>query len=159
KFTRPGQSLPCRGGWRAWWLRDSFNARIRCYCAKRKIQMNGWRSFCLAFAVLLISLTALAQEQGVVKPQLLLREIVQGMPKGEKQEVRVLTASFKPGDKTMLHTHRFPVTVYVLEGVFTLEIEGREPVTVRAGQAKMMPPHVKMTGYNRSSTDPLRLVL
>ena len=121
--------------------------------------MNKWRSFCVAFAVLLICLTAMAQEQGVVKPQVLLREIVQGMPKGEKQEVRVLTASFQPGDKTMLHTHRFPVTVYVLEGTFTLEMEGRDPVTVTAGQAMIMPPHVKMTGYNRSDTNPLRLVI
>ncbi len=121
--------------------------------------MNGWRSFCLAFAVLLISLTAIAQEQGVIKPQLLFSEIVQGMPKGERQEVRVLTASFKPGAKTLFHTHRFPVTVYVLEGAFTLEMEGREPVTVKTGQAMMMPSHVKMTGYNRSGTDPLQLVL
>jgi quercetin dioxygenase-like cupin family protein len=123
------------------------------------MQINRWRIFCLELAVLLVGSVAMAQEQGVIKPQLLLREIVQGMPKGEKQEVRVLTASFKPGDKTMLHTHRFPVTVYVLEGVFTLEMEGREAVTVKAGQATTMPPNVKMTGYNRSNTDPLRLVL
>ena len=121
--------------------------------------MNKWRSFCLGFAVLLMSLAATAQEQAAVKPKLLLSEIVQGMPKGEKQEVRVFTASFKPGDKTMFHTHRFPVTVYVLEGAFTLEMEGREPVTVKAGQPIIMPPHVKMTDYNRSSTDPLRLVI
>ncbi len=121
--------------------------------------MNKWRGFCLAFAVLLVSLIAMAQEQGVIKPQLLLSEIVQGMPKGERQQVRVLTASFRPRDRTLFHTHRFPVTVYVLEGAFTLEMEGREPVTVKAGQAMMMPPHVKMTGYNRSSADPLRLVV
>src|SRR5439155_15510449 len=119
--------------------------------------MNKSRSF--YFAVLLISSVATAQEQGVIKPQLLLSEIIQGMPKGERQEVRVLTASFKPRDKTMFHTHRFPVTVYVLEGAFTLEMEGREPVTVSAGHVMIMPPHVKMTGYNRSSTDPLRLVI
>jgi quercetin dioxygenase-like cupin family protein len=109
-------------------------------------------------AVLLVSLIAMAQQQGVIKPQLLLREIVQGMPKAEQQEVRVLTASFQPGDRTLYHTHRFPVTVYVLEGAFTMEMEGREPVTVKAGQAMMMPTQVRMTGYNRSSTDPLRLV-
>jgi len=40
-----------------------------------------------------------------------------------------------------------------------LEMEGREPVTVKAGQATTMPSRVKMTGYNRSSTDPLRLVI
>jgi len=121
--------------------------------------MNMWRGFCLVFAVLLASLTTMAQEQGVVKPRLLLREIVQGMPKGERQEVRVLTASFQPRDRTLFHTHRFPVTLYVLEGAFTLEVEGREPVTVKAGQAMMMLPHVRMTGYNRSSTDPLRVVV
>ncbi len=121
--------------------------------------MNKWRSFCLAFAVLLVRSPAMAQEQSVVKPQLLLSEIVQGMPKGDRQEVRVLMASFQPGDKTLFHTHRFSVTVYVLEGAFTLDMEGREPVTVKAGQAMIMPPQVKMTGYNRSSTDPLRLVI
>ena len=121
--------------------------------------MNKWMSFSLAFAVLLISLMAIAQERGVIKPELLLGEIVQGMPKGDKQQVRVLKASFQPGDKTMFHTHRFPVTIYVLEGAFTLEMEGREPVTVKNGQAMVMPPNVKMTGYNRSSTEPLRLVI
>ena len=120
--------------------------------------MNQWRGFCLVCAVLLVGLIAMAQERGVVKPQLLLREIVQGMPKGERQEVRVLTVSFQPRDRTLFHTHRFPVTVYVLEGEFTMEREGREPVTVKAGQAMMMPPQVRMTGYNRSGTDPLRLV-
>lgn len=121
--------------------------------------MNKWMGFSLAFAVLLISLTALAQEQGLVKPQLLLSKILQGMPKGDRQEVRVLTANFKPGDKTVFHTHRFPVTVYVLEGSFTLEMEGSEPVTVGAGQPIVMPARVKMTVYNRSSTESLRVVV
>ena len=78
---------------------------------------------------------------------------------GEKQEVRVLTASLKPGDKTVFHTHRFPVTVFILEGAFTLELEGRPPITVKAGQAFLEPPSVRMTGYNRNSTEPLRLVI
>jgi len=121
--------------------------------------MNKWRSFGLGFVILIVSLTALAQEQGVVKPQLLVSKILQGMPKGDKQEVRVLAASFKPGDKTLFHTHRFPVTVYILEGAFTLEIEGSEPDTFKAGQVMVMPAQVRMTGYNRSSTEPLRVVI
>ena len=76
-------------------------------------------------------LTMAAQEPGVVKPQLLFSEIVAGMPKGETQEVRVLTANFRPGERTLFHTHRFPVTLYILEGAFRLELEGREPITVR----------------------------
>jgi quercetin dioxygenase-like cupin family protein len=71
----------------------------------------------------------------------------------------VLIASFKPGDKTLFHTHRFPVTVFILEGAFTLELEGHAPITVKAGQAYVEPPNVKMTGYNRSSAEPLRLVI
>ena len=121
--------------------------------------MNKSAILLYGFAVLLFRLPAMAEEQGTVRPQLLLSEIVQGMPKGEKQEVRVLTANFQPGDRTLFHTHRFPVTVYVLQGAFTLEIEGREPVTVKTGHAITMPANVKMTGYNRSKTEPLRLVI
>src|SRR5437667_1614558 len=62
------------------------------------MQMKKWRSFCLGFAVFLLGSLAMAQELGVVKPQLLLREIVQGMPKGEKQEVRVLPYTPFPSD-------------------------------------------------------------
>jgi quercetin dioxygenase-like cupin family protein len=39
------------------------------------------------------------------------------------------------------------VAVYVLEGAFTLEMEGMAPVTVTQGQAMVEPPHVKMIGY------------
>ena len=108
---------------------------------------------------LFIGFPSKAQEPGTARPELVLSEVVSGMPRGEKQEVRVLTASFKPGEKTVFHTHRFPVTVFILEGAFTLELEGRAPVTVKAGQAFVEPPNVKMTGYNRSSTEPLRLVI
>lgn len=115
---------------------------------------------CVALVALFVSSLSMAQDQGTAKPDPpLVREIVQGMPKGEKQEVRVLTATIKPGEKTPFHTHRFPVTVYVLEGTFTLELEGRGTVTVKAGQAMVEPPKVKMTGYNRSNTETLRVVI
>ncbi len=113
----------------------------------------------LALATLLGSLPSLAQMPSTARPELVLRELVQGMPKTDKQEVRVLTAVIKPGDKTPFHTHRSPVTVSMLEGAFTLEMEGREPVTVKAGQAMVEPPNVKMTGYNRSNAEPVRLVI
>ncbi len=102
---------------------------------------------------------ATAQGHDTAKPNLVMGQVVSGMPKSDKQEVRVLTASFKPGDATVFHTHRFPVTVYILEGAFTLELEGRPPTVVKAGEAFVEPPNVKMTGYNRSSTDPLRLII
>lgn len=100
-----------------------------------------------------------AQEHGIARPNMIHREVVAGMPQGERQEVRVITASFKPGDKTVFHTHRVPVTVYVLEGAFTLELEGRATVTVKAGEAFVEPPNVKMTGHNRSTSEPLKVVV
>ncbi len=108
---------------------------------------------------LLIGSASMAQDATTARPDLLLREVVAGMPRGDKQEVRVLTASFKPGDKTIFHTHRFPVTVFILEGAFSLELEGRMPITVKTGQAFIEPPNVKMTGYNRSNSEPLRVII
>ncbi|MEN3297712.1 MAG: hypothetical protein V7642_6965 [Burkholderiales bacterium] len=115
--------------------------------------------FTLALMATLFGVSSMAQEQGLAKPQPVLKETVQGMPKTDRQEVSVFTATFMPGDRTVFHTHRSPVTVYVMEGAFTLELEGREPITVKAGQAMVEPPHVKMTGYNRSAAEPLRVVI
>ena len=105
------------------------------------------------------SYAALAQSPHLTRPDLVLKQAVEGMPTGVKQEISVLTAGFKPGDETVFHTHRFPVTVYVLEGAFTLEIEGRPAVTVKAGEAFLEPPNVRMTGYNRSATEPIRVLI
>jgi len=120
--------------------------------------MNMSTRFSSVLAALLISLPSMVQAQGTAAG-MILKEIVSGMPKGEKQEVRVLTASYKPGETTALHTHRFPVILFVLEGAFTLRLEGRAPVTLKAGQAFVEPPNVKATLYNPSSTEPLRLVV
>ena len=73
--------------------------------------------------------------------------------------MRVLTASFKPGDHTPAHTHDFPVTVYVLEGAFTLELKGMPPKVVKAGEAMVEPPNSEMTGYNRSATEMTKVVI
>ncbi|QCI66158.1 cupin domain-containing protein [Phreatobacter stygius] len=113
-------------------------------------------SIVLAAAMALVP-PALAQD--LARPNPVLREIIEGMPRGEKQEVHVMTAHFLPGQSTVFHTHRFPVTVYIMEGNFTLELEGRPTIVVRAGQSFVEPPHVKMTGHNRSATEPLRLVV
>ena len=109
--------------------------------------------------VAFFALPAAAQEKGLARPDLVLQQVVEGLPKEERQSVRVLTATFNPGDKTVHHTHRFPVTVYVLEGAFRLELPGREPLTVKAGEAMVEPPNVAMTGYNPSATEKTRVVI
>ena len=109
------------------------------------------------FISLFTSLATIAQEPA--RPSMVLKEVVEGMPQGDEQEIQVLTANIDPGQSTVFHTHRFPVTVYILEGAFTLEMEGRSPVTVAAGQSFVEPPNVRMTGYNRSATAPMRVVI
>src|SRR6266699_6350969 len=95
-----------------------------------------------------------AKQPGLAKPNLVLQQIVEGLPKDDKQAVRVLTATFKPGDKTVYHSHRFPVTVYVVDGTFTLDLKDRPPLTVHAGEATVEPPNVAMIGHNPSATAP-----
>jgi quercetin dioxygenase-like cupin family protein len=107
---------------------------------------------------------AWAQQHGaaapnIAKPNMVLQQVVEGLPTDDKQTVRVMTATFKPGDKTVYHTHRFPVTVYVLEGTFTLELDGHPPLTVKAGEALVEPPKVPMTRYNRSATEATKVVI
>lgn len=128
--------------------------------------MRNANSFCrrlthlaLLATALVASTAVLAEPPGFAAPQLVLRENVKGMPAAAVQEVRVLTATFKPGDRTELHTHRSPVTVYVLEGEFTLEMEGRPATVLKAGQAFVEPPQVRMMGYNKSADNPLRVVI
>ena len=118
------------------------------------------RSSTLATILVGLSLSlAGASAQEIAKPQLLLNEIVSGMPKGEKQKIWVFSATIVPGGKTVFHTHPFPVTLYILSGTFTLEMEGHAPVILKAGQTMVEPPHVKMTGYNRSAIEPMTAII
>lgn len=112
----------------------------------------------LVLAALHSPLSAAARAD-VAKPVTALQQVVLGMPTGAKQEVRVLTATLNPGDRTVFHTHRFPVAVYIVSGAFTLEMEGRAPVTLKTGEAMVEPPDVRMTGYNRSETEPMKVVI
>ena len=113
----------------------------------------------LVLAGAVVSASVMAQEAGLAKPNQVLKQIVDGMPRDDKQTVRVLTATFRPGDKTVHHTHRFPVTVYILEGTFTLDLKGQPPITLKAGEAFVEPPHVEMTGYNRSTTELTKVII
>jgi quercetin dioxygenase-like cupin family protein len=108
-------------------------------------------------AALLLAGPALPQD--FARPEPLLREVVTGMPRGERQEIFLATAEFRPGQATPFHTHRFPVTVHVLEGAFTLEMQGRAPVVVRAGQSMVEPPGVPMIGRNASASERLRVMI
>ena len=109
-------------------------------------------------AGLSVGVTRSSKETGMAKLTPLHREIVKGMPRAIDQEVRVLFATLLPGDVTPYHSHRFPVTVFVVDGEFTLNLDDREPVTIRAGEAFVEPAGINMTGSNQGSV-PARTAL
>jgi quercetin dioxygenase-like cupin family protein len=113
-----------------------------------------------ATAALTVGVTASMQDKGAAKLTALHREIVETLPRDAAQEIRVLHARLDPGDRTPHHSHRHPVTVYMLEGAFTLHLADRpEPVTVRAGEVFVEPAHVNMTGHNLDPLVPATMVL
>lgn len=83
---------------------------------------------------------------------------VTSMPSAPRQEVRVITGELKPGEATPRHSHRFPVIVYVLEGVFSLELADGRLLSTCAGEAIVEPAHVAMVGRNATGTT-TRLVM
>lgn len=109
-------------------------------------------------AALTVGVTRTAQHAGMAKLTPLHREVTRGMPTTEDQEIRVLFATLLPGDVTPCHSHRHPVTVYMLEGTFTLELNDRKPVDVKAGQVFVEPTGVNMTGRNIGDV-PARMTL
>lgn len=109
-------------------------------------------------AALTVGVTRSTQDSGMAKLTPLHRETVQGMPVVQDQEIRLLFATLLPGDVTPYHSHRHPVTVYMLEGTFTLELDGRNPVHIEAGQVFVEPSGVNMTGSNNGDV-PARMAL
>jgi quercetin dioxygenase-like cupin family protein len=95
-------------------------------------------------AGLTVGVTRSAQDSGMAKLTPIHREVVTGLPRSAEQEMRVLHATLLSGDVTPYHSHRFPVTVYMIEGAFTLELDGREPVVIKAGQVFVEPAGVNM---------------
>ncbi len=121
--------------------------------------MHETREVGAAIEELAVGVVTSAQDAGMAKLKVLHREVMSGMPTVVEQEVRTLLAVLEPGDRTPRHFHRHPVTVYMLNGAFTLELDGREPVTIRAGETFVEPAHVNMTGRNLSVDGAARMVL
>lgn len=120
--------------------------------------MQETRDVEIMIAGLTVGVARSAQEKGLAKLTPLHRELVRGMPTADEQEVRVLFATLMPNDVTPCHSHRHPVTVYMLEGTFTLELDDRDPVDIGLGQVFVEPSGVNMMGRNNGNV-PARMAL
>jgi quercetin dioxygenase-like cupin family protein len=67
------------------------------------------------------------------------------------REVVVALAEFEPGAAAGRHTHPGEEIGYVLEGTLVLEVDGKPPVTLKAGEVFFVPPGMVHDGRNASS--------
>jgi quercetin dioxygenase-like cupin family protein len=75
-----------------------------------------------------------AQQSGIKRTDLQQHDL--GIPGREAVQVRV---DFSPGAVAGRHTHPGEEIVYVLEGTLEYEVDGRPPVTLKAGGTLFIP--------------------
>lgn len=76
------------------------------------------------------------------------------------KEVTVLTVEYLPGGASMAHRHDADVFVYVLEGAVIMQVDGKEPVTVRKGETfRERPTDIHRQSANASATEPAKFVV
>jgi quercetin dioxygenase-like cupin family protein len=71
----------------------------------------------------------------------------------------MLTSSLSPGGVTGWYTHPAPVFIVVTEGTLVIEMEDREPKTIRAGEAWRKPVNVRLRGTNPNASEPEKPLL
>lgn len=76
------------------------------------------------------------------------------------KEGRMIEVSYPPGAKDVVHRHDANAFVYVLEGDIVMQLKGKPPVTLKAGDTFYEgPTDVHVVGRNASSTKPARFVV
>ncbi|MFK0276915.1 cupin domain-containing protein [Ensifer sp. NPDC090286] len=83
------------------------------------------------------------QMQGIQRTDLIKNEI--SVPGHEAVQVRV---DIEPGTASIKHSHPGEEIAYVLEGSLEYHLEGRDPVTLQAGQALFIPAGVAHVAKN-----------
>ena len=96
-----------------------------------------------------------AKDAAVVKP--LMTQDLTGVP---GKEALMLTVEYLPGGASMPHRHGADVFVYVLEGSLIMQVDGKPPVTLGAGQTFYeSPSDVHRQSANASKTAPAKFVV
>jgi quercetin dioxygenase-like cupin family protein len=76
------------------------------------------------------------------------------------KEATMLTVEYPPGGSTPPHRHDAHVFVYVLEGSVVMQVDGRDPVTLKPGQTFYEGPQdVHRTSANASATEAAKFLV
>ena len=96
----------------------------------------------------------LAAQDGV---RSLLSKDLAGVP---DKELLMITVEYPPGGSSPAHTHDAQAMVYVLEGSIVMQVKGKAPVTLTAGQTFYEgPDDVHLVSRNASQTAPARYLV
>lgn len=96
-----------------------------------------------------------ASDGKVITP-LLLKELTD-LP---GKEALMLTVDYAPGSEDAVHRHDAHAFLYVLQGSVVMQLQGSEPVTLKAGQVFYEgPKDLHLVGRNASKTEPAKFVV
>lgn len=106
----------------------------------------------IAAAAVLLAGPAFAQGdvKEIDKPASTLEQILAHQAESGGQEVRVIRVTLDPHTAGAWHSHPSPVFVYVTSGALTIELEGKDPSALSAGEALAEPLNVPMRAVNTS---------
>ena len=101
-----------------------------------------------SFLMMIYTLPSSAQHKhtGVSRTELQRHDM--GDPATEMVQARI---DFEPGTSFGNHRHPGEEIIYVIEGVFEYQIEGRQPVTLKAGEVLFIPAGVVHAAKNVGS--------
>jgi quercetin dioxygenase-like cupin family protein len=96
-----------------------------------------------------------AQQQSIKRTELL-KTAIEGM---EGKEAIMYVAELAPGAAAGKHTHPGPEFAYVLDGTLTLEPQGQEPKTYKAGEVFHNAAKIVHDAKNTSTTAPSKVLV
>jgi len=89
-----------------------------------------------------------------VKPEVLAKAEIPGVP---GRLLIVSRTTYQPGARLRKHYHTSEITFYVLEGTMVFQDEGKEPVTLKAGDFRLVKPGTIHNALEREHDSPARL--
>jgi quercetin dioxygenase-like cupin family protein len=96
-----------------------------------------------------------AQQQPIKRTELLKTDVVEAAGK----DGVIYLAELAPGAVAGKHTHPGPEFAYVLEGALILEVEGKPPMTIKAGEAFHNPSKIVHDAKNASASAPTKVLV
>jgi quercetin dioxygenase-like cupin family protein len=108
-----------------------------------------------AVASLVVTSTAAQERKGIISHPPLLKMLV---PDTANQEVAVYQAEYEPGGINPRHLHPAAITFHVLSGTGVWQEDGKQPVTLKAGDSLFAPAGTIHAHWNPSATERLRFL-